>query len=87
MLLILVALAMGAPQAKAAPTPAPRAVIAEAERLAQESLAAGPQDASALQALRSEASSPAASTPEMQKQLGKKLLEEGRDARRAGAKY
>ncbi|HEX5067552.1 MAG TPA: VWA domain-containing protein [Myxococcota bacterium] len=45
------------------------------------------QDASALQALRSEASSPAASTPEMQKQLGKKLLEEGRDARRAGAKY
>ncbi len=52
MLLILVALAMGAPQAKAAPTPAPRAVIAEAERLAQESLAAGPQDASALQKAR-----------------------------------
>ncbi len=49
MLLILVALAMGAPQAKAAPaaTPAPRAAITEAERLAEESRAIVAQDAAA----------------------------------------
>jgi Ca-activated chloride channel homolog len=45
------------------------------------------KDADALRALNDLAASPAASEPEMQKQLGKKLLEEGRDARRAGAKY
>ena len=54
MLLILVALAMGVPQAKApAATPAPRAAIAEAERLAQESSAIVAQDAAtALQRAR-----------------------------------
>jgi Ca-activated chloride channel family protein len=45
------------------------------------------KDADALRALNDLAASPAASAPQVQKELGKKLLEEGRDARRAGAKY
>jgi Ca-activated chloride channel family protein len=45
-----------------------------------------PEDAAALAKLRSIVAAPAAAEPEAQKQLGKQLLEEGRDARRDGAK-
>jgi Ca-activated chloride channel family protein len=68
--------------------------VAEVDRYAAEArkaqlrvLGAVPQaDANALDALRATVAAPAAAEPEMQRQLGKQLLEEGRDARRAGAK-
>lgn len=46
-----------------------------------------PEDKAKLDALRSIVASPSAASPSVQKQLGKQLLEEGRDARRSGAKY
>jgi Ca-activated chloride channel family protein len=44
------------------------------------------QDADALSALHDTAAALSAAAPEVQKRLGKQLLEEGRDARRSGAK-
>ena len=45
-----------------------------------------PELGSALTSLRATASAPAAAKPEVEQQLGKQWLEEGRDARRSGAK-
>ena len=48
--------------------------------------AVAPDVAQALTSLRDAAAAPEAAKPEVQQQLGKQWLEEGRDARRAGAK-
>jgi Ca-activated chloride channel family protein len=49
--------------------------------------AVAPEVGSALTSLRAAAAAPEAAKPEVQQQLGKQWLEEGRDARRAGAKH
>jgi len=47
---------------------------------------ASPEDAAEVEALLDTVSAPAAATPEVQNELSKKLLEEGRDSRRQGSK-
>ena len=49
--------------------------------------AVAPEDARPLAELRAAAAAPEAARPEVQQRLGKRWLEEGRDARRSGAKH